>query len=212
MTKGSDNDFPSILVTEQGSAPTSPAASHQRLYIRTSDHTLVTVNSSGTVTQVGTGGAAGTVTAHGCKVRRASGNVSVGNNTLTAIGFDSEDYDTDTMHDTVTNNTRITIPTISGVTTGLWTIKASGYTNATTRLDAMFRSNAAANPASGTSLAFNTYYANNTVNGFHLSTDVVLTAADYIELFVRSTGATGQVTFDATGSPMMTVAFLGKVT
>lgn len=58
MTKASDNDYPSILVTEQGSAPTSPAASHQRLYIRTSDHTLVTVNSSGTVTPVG-GGSSG---------------------------------------------------------------------------------------------------------------------------------------------------------
>lgn len=56
MTKASDNDFPSILLTEQGSAPTSPAASHQRLYIRTSDHTLVTVNSSGTVSSVGGGG------------------------------------------------------------------------------------------------------------------------------------------------------------
>lgn len=53
MTKASDNDYPSILVTEQGSAPTTPAASHQRMYIRTSDHTLVTVNSSGTVTAVG---------------------------------------------------------------------------------------------------------------------------------------------------------------
>lgn len=59
MTKASDNDFPSLLVTEQGSAPASPAASHQRLYIRTSDHTLVTVNSSGTVASVGGGGTAG---------------------------------------------------------------------------------------------------------------------------------------------------------
>lgn len=58
MTKASDNDFPSILVTEQGSAPTTPAASHQRLYIRTSDHTLVTVNSSGTVAPVGAGSGA----------------------------------------------------------------------------------------------------------------------------------------------------------
>jgi hypothetical protein len=55
MTKASDNDYPSLLVTEQGSAPASPAASHQRIYIRTSDHTLVTVNSSGTVTPVGGG-------------------------------------------------------------------------------------------------------------------------------------------------------------
>ncbi len=60
MTKASDNDYPSLLLTEQSSAPTSPAASHQRMYIRTSDHALVTVNSSGTVAAVG--GGAGTLT------------------------------------------------------------------------------------------------------------------------------------------------------
>ncbi len=59
MTKASDNDFPSILWTEQGSTPTTPAASHQRLFIRTSDHTLCYVNSSGTVSQVSTGGGGG---------------------------------------------------------------------------------------------------------------------------------------------------------
>lgn len=53
--KASDNDFPSILVTEQGSTPTTPAASHQRLFVRTSDHVLCYVNSSGTVTAVGAG-------------------------------------------------------------------------------------------------------------------------------------------------------------
>jgi hypothetical protein len=56
MTKASDNDYPSILLTEQGSAPSSPAASHQRLYVRTSDHVLVLVNSSGTVSAVGAAG------------------------------------------------------------------------------------------------------------------------------------------------------------
>jgi hypothetical protein len=54
MTKFSDNDSPSLLFSEQGSTPTSPAASKQRLFIRTSDHTLCYVNSSGTVTQVAT--------------------------------------------------------------------------------------------------------------------------------------------------------------
>ncbi len=55
MTKFSDNDSPSLLFTEQGSTPTTPAASHQRLFIRTSDHLLCYVNSSGTVTPVDTG-------------------------------------------------------------------------------------------------------------------------------------------------------------
>jgi hypothetical protein len=54
VTKASDNDFPSVLFTE-GTTPSSPAASHQRLFVRSSDHVLCYVNSSGTVTAVGAG-------------------------------------------------------------------------------------------------------------------------------------------------------------
>jgi hypothetical protein len=85
MTKASDNDFPSFLLTEQGSAPTTPAASHQRLFIRTSDHTLCYVNSSGTVSQVSTAG-----------VTLAYGSVmdSSGDHTISGTAF----ADVDTTH------------------------------------------------------------------------------------------------------------------
>ena len=36
---------------------------------------------------------------------------SIPNNTLTIVNWDTEDYDTDTIHDNVTNNTRLTVPT-----------------------------------------------------------------------------------------------------
>ncbi len=55
MTVGSNNPFPSVLAVEQGSTPATPASGNQRLFIRTSDHLLCYVNSSGTVTQVGGG-------------------------------------------------------------------------------------------------------------------------------------------------------------
>ena len=45
-----------------------------------------------------------------CRVYH-NANQSLTNNTLTALAFNSERYDTDTMHDTVTNNSRITINT-----------------------------------------------------------------------------------------------------
>jgi hypothetical protein len=45
-----------------------------------------------------------------CRVSNAAGT-SIPNATDTAIPFASESYDTDSMHDTVTNNTRITINT-----------------------------------------------------------------------------------------------------
>jgi|GEM_PF-5575985 len=55
LPTASDNAFPKLLVVEQGSTPASPGAGNQKLFIRTSDHTLCYVNSSGTVTQVGAG-------------------------------------------------------------------------------------------------------------------------------------------------------------
>ena len=46
----------------------------------------------------------------GCRVRK-SANQSIPNATVTTVTWDTEDYDTDTMHDNVTNNTRLTIQT-----------------------------------------------------------------------------------------------------
>lgn len=40
-----------------------------------------------------------------------SSNISIANNTLTAVNLDSEEYDTDTMHSTSSNNSRITFTT-----------------------------------------------------------------------------------------------------
>jgi hypothetical protein len=52
--KASDNEYPSLLVKE-GSAPSSPAAGDQRLFVDSADHLLKLKNSSGTVTAVGSG-------------------------------------------------------------------------------------------------------------------------------------------------------------
>ena len=40
-----------------------------------------------------------------------SANQSIPNDTITTLAFDSEDYDTDDIHDTVTNNSRLTCKT-----------------------------------------------------------------------------------------------------
>lgn len=50
----------------------------------------------------------------GCRAYRATSNVSVNNNTWTAIAFNAESWDTDGFHDNTTNNSRITIPTGKG--------------------------------------------------------------------------------------------------
>ncbi len=55
-TVGSNNPFPSVLVVE-GSAPASPAAGRQRLFIDTADNHLKRKNSAGAVTDIEAGGA-----------------------------------------------------------------------------------------------------------------------------------------------------------
>lgn len=51
MTKASDNLFPKVLIVE-GSAPSSPSAGDQALFIDSADHKLKRKNSSGSVTTV----------------------------------------------------------------------------------------------------------------------------------------------------------------
>jgi hypothetical protein len=58
VTTGSDNPYPKVIVVE-GSAPASPAAGRQALFIDTADHHLKRKNSGGTVTDLETGGGGG---------------------------------------------------------------------------------------------------------------------------------------------------------
>lgn len=52
------------------------------------------------------------ISVQACKVSRST-NLSIPHSTTTetVVGFTTEDYDTDGMHDTVTNNSRVTINT-----------------------------------------------------------------------------------------------------
>jgi len=52
----------------------------------------------------------------GCRVYKSAGGggQTISNNTATALTFDSEEFDTDSFHSTVTNTSRITIPAGKG--------------------------------------------------------------------------------------------------
>lgn len=103
MAKGSDNPFPSVLVIE-GSAPASPAAGEQRLFIDAADHTVKRVNSAGTVTAVeGSGGITST------RVNTTTAQ-TYSQATWRAVTFENEDFDDLSAHDTVTNPSRLTVP------------------------------------------------------------------------------------------------------
>jgi len=55
-----------------------------------------------------------TTPSRGCRVYLSQINTSITSASHYDVDFDSEVYDTDSIHDTVTNNTRLTVPT--GVT------------------------------------------------------------------------------------------------
>lgn len=106
MPKGSDNPFPSALFVE-GTTPSSPSSGDQRLFVRSSDHVLCLVNSSGTVTAVGSGGSG---TFMGASAWRST-TQTISTATQSPISLDTEDYDTDAIHDNSSNPSRFTVPT-----------------------------------------------------------------------------------------------------
>lgn len=150
--KASDNLFPSVLLVE-GTTPASPSASDQRLFVRSSDHVLCLVNSSGVVTPVG--GFANPMTTKGDVILGDTSGVPsrLGAGTsgyvLTSTGagafpswqagggaaafmgasaysstgqaitsatdspllLNTENYDTNAIHDISTNTSRFTVPT-----------------------------------------------------------------------------------------------------
>jgi hypothetical protein len=117
----------------------------------------------------------------GCSVFM-SADVSLSNASLAAINFDSEYYDTNSMHDNVTNNSRITIPSGQG---GKYLLTANiVYQNNATGVRYFFaRINGGNNFFSGNNPA----YAGTISSGFptYVCNSFVLDLAanDYVELF-----------------------------
>jgi hypothetical protein len=68
-----------------------------------------------------------------------SANTSIPNTTMTALPFDSEDHDTDSIHDTVINNSRLTVP--AGVTKIRLSTKVEFLTNSTGSREVSVRKN-----------------------------------------------------------------------
>jgi len=116
---------------------------------------------------------------------------AIGSSSWTVLAFDSEDYDTDTIHDTVTNNNRLTCVSAGKY---LITINVSWEANATGRRIISFRKNGA--DARG--------LVTGTVDSSNLCVQVVMTildlsATDYIEARVfQTSGGELDLTSDIT--------------
>jgi len=113
-----------------------------------------------------------------------SANQSIADSSTVALAFNSERYDTDSMHDTATNNTRLTCNT-----TGTYSITGSVQfaANATGRRLIQVRINGATVIATA---GFNTVSGSFNTD-IVVTTDYQLSATDYVELvaFQNSGGA-----------------------
>lgn len=120
-----------------------------------------------------------------CRVKQSS-ITSVTSGSYTSVAFQAEDFDTNTMHDNATNNSRITITTTGKYAIGAtvqFTVGAKsvgGYLllNNTTKIAYSFSGNGV-----------------NSLTGFSLSTIYSFTAGDYIEVFA-STSSTDNTSGD----------------
>jgi len=119
------------------------------------------------------------VTFRGCKAKRGT-TQTITISTVTAVEFNAADeYDSDTMHDTATNNTRITIPT--GLS-GKWALSA--HVEWTSTSGSGFR-DIQITTSSALSVMLPHLRGGGDEIYQSIAGDVLLNAADYIELKVH---------------------------
>jgi hypothetical protein len=112
-----------------------------------------------------------------CRVYNSS-NQSISNGTITAIQFNSERFDNDTIHDSATNNTRLTCKT-AGKYLVIGQIKFAFNSTGYRELDIV---------VNGTTFyAASTVLPVSTANYSVISTIINLSVNDYVELMVKQT-------------------------
>lgn len=134
----------------------------------------------------------------GAKVYNAAG-VSIASHasTETVITFPTEEFDTGSYHDTVTNNSRLVAPV-----TGYYDFGARGYWSSNGPgvyfMDIAIRKNANATSGGGTQIAFARAPQAALTLTSQVTGIVFLTAGDYIEVFGRQNGGIAEsFVFDA---------------
>lgn len=181
--RGSVEQFPAI----SGAAPVAGYLAQQ--------------DASGNVSWIAPGGIGQAVPA--CRATNTAGT-SISNTTDTVIPWATESYDTDSMHDNVTNNSRITIntPGVYVVTAAV----ADAFSATGSRL-AYFKINGSTICALQNAKASDDTVVN--LNAVNLSMTRLFNAGDYIEVFYRQTsgGALALITTSEYNS--FTAAYVG---
>jgi hypothetical protein len=172
-----------------------------RLGIGTAGQVL-TVNSGATAPEWAT--PAGGSTFAGCRVTNTT-NISIANNTDTALTFNTETYDTNAFHDTSTNTSRLTIPAGKA---GYYQINANilWAGNGTGIRDFnIYKNGVRANYLTMSGQATNS-------QGFAMSTILYGAVADYFEIYVfqNSGGALNiQTNAVGAGATSFSIGYLG---
>lgn len=148
--------------------------------------------------------ASGGASAVGCSVYK-SGTQAITKDAFTAVTFDSEDFDTSSMHDTSSNTSRITIPSTGFYLFGgsvHWTSGGDG----STAFPLLYVRSGGSTPRTSADGQFQ--IVGPLVQS--VSGGAYLTANDYIELVVM-TGRTGGDTLKARSSTQASVFYAYKV-
>lgn len=127
-----------------------------------------------------------------CRVRRTTAQTGIVTATETAIGFDAERYDTASMHDNATNNSRIVFPVAGIYIVGChiqWDNNATGFRALFVRL----------NGATRIAPEFRTTN-NGDVTEMGIVTTYKFAASDYIEFTVYQTSGANRTLNLASGA------------
>lgn len=186
------------LLFQEGSAPSTPASTKWRAYFKTDG--LYVIDDAGTETgPLGTGGGSTFV---GVRAR-TSADQSLGTDTMTYIPFDgTDDYDTDSMHDPSTNNTRLTVPAGEG---GKYHVTASAFTSHT------YGDGFCVLRKNGTTIVATGVMADHpgSVGAAYASATLDLSAGDYIEFGIRVENASKSVTDAGVAEPFFEMYKVG---
>lgn len=203
MTKASDNLFPSMLYAEQGSTPSSPSAGNQRLFVRSSDHILCMVNSSGTVTAL-SGSLTNPMTTAGDIIKGGASGVparlAIGTAAQGLVSDGSAPVWTDTLPWHISIIPMISTP--DATPQGTWS-----FAGASTDSGLVFPFYAPGSTAnSGGAPNLSNFNAGGAAQNDAISYDVVLAKGTWnCHLWVRKSTNTGIVTLQQDGSDMGTV-------
>lgn len=133
-----------------------------------------------------------------CVGLRNSTSQNIGSGAVAAT-FNTEEFDTDTMHDTSSNTSRITCKTA-----GIYWVYANAIWNTTNNTGyrrLWLRRNGSGNWAESPSVADGFNATTSHVHGYFVAAAVALAVNDYVEMVVEQTGANPLVLTTNVSSP-----------